>query len=379
MLTTNDLSKKEQRELRRWFTKIDEDTIELKIKGKGIINVVLIILALIPSLYYDFIKPSSSELFWNEIHISFNPNVYFEQQYRNVVSKNNPNMTIWNETKEEYINNLWQWREGLGWNKWDGYLNLAWYVILLGIIFWPTKRRVRFDRKRGIIYTYINKKFYLMEVNKLARPLPECFINTGGGIVFWLPPFKNTTPFLKHFPLGSMVFVSDYSMYLFELGSRVFLIPNAYKKSRAPILKKSLVDFMNPNIAPQRLSQIVNTLEAPKGLKEHLYSFLFGWIDEGLYTRNLPKQERLENMITGYFKENAPQIRVLPSYRMAYENEVHKFWGAPFLVIVNQEQNRKEGFIKVPCPDLYEYPKVSMHRPTNMPDPEWGNVKGKEV
>ena len=63
--------------------------------------------------------------------------------------------------------------------------------------FGQPKRRVRFDRKRGIIYTYVNKKFYLTEVNKLMRPLPEYFAFVGGAVFFWVHPYQQAKHFAK--------------------------------------------------------------------------------------------------------------------------------------------------------------------------------------
>ena len=83
----------------------------------------------------------------------------------------------------------------------------------LSTAFWPTKRRVRFDRKRGIIYTYVNKKFYLTEVNKLMRPLPEYFAFVGGAVFFWVHPYQQAKHF-ANFRRGSQMIVSDYTMWL---------------------------------------------------------------------------------------------------------------------------------------------------------------------
>ena len=87
----------------------------------------------------------------------------------------------------------------------------------LSTAFGQPKRRVRFDRKRGIIYTYVNKKFYLTEVNKLMRPFPEYLINTGGAVVFWVHPYEYPHK-IKIFRQGSQMIVSDYSMWLPMLG-----------------------------------------------------------------------------------------------------------------------------------------------------------------
>ena len=74
------------------------------------------------------------------------------------------------------------WDEYLSGYAWIGYFIAGKYVLFLIYCLWPTKRRVRFDRKRGIIYTYVNNKFYLTEVNKLMRPLPEYFAFVGGAV-----------------------------------------------------------------------------------------------------------------------------------------------------------------------------------------------------
>ncbi|WP_150539459.1 hypothetical protein [Actinobacillus vicugnae] len=372
MSTENNLSPRERRELRRWFRKIDEDTIELKIKWKGAFNIILIITMLFIPLYYDFIKPDSSERFRENFQFSFQPEKRFQKEYNQIVSDSDPNMTMYGDSKEEFMERMWNRHKHRVWN---GYLSIAWYVIALFILLYPSEGRVRFDRKRGIIYTYTNKRLYLTEINKLMRPLPEYFININS-LIFWIHPYSNKVKF-NNFPRHSRIVFCDYSMYLPVIFGGFSI--NIHKKNRSRYLKKYLVDFMNPNIPPERLSAMMNALESPKGLFERLISFLFGWIDEGLYTRRLPKQEKLEDMITQYFKEDAPKIRALPSCRLPYKEEIHKSRGAPLFKIITQDENRKAGFIKVPCPNLFEYPEVSMHKFEYMFDEEWGNVKGKEL
>ncbi|MCR1838031.1 hypothetical protein NSA18_09070 [Pasteurella caecimuris] len=372
MLTTNDLSKKEQRELRRWFTKIDEDTIELKIKWKGAFNLMLIALALLLPLYYDLIKPDSSERFREEIRFSFQPETRFKKEYNQIVSDTDSNMTMYGDTKEDFMKRMWERHKH---RVWDGYLSLAWYVVVLAIILFPSGKRVRFDRKRGIIYTYTNRRLYLTEINKLMCPLPEYFISSNS-FLFWIHPYSNKVRF-SSLARHSRILFMDYSMYLPAIFGGFCI--NIHRKNRARYLKKYLVDFMNPNTSSERISAMMNALETKKGFIERLCSFLFGWIDEGLYTRRLPEKEKLEGLIAQYFKNDAPKIRALPSCRQHYPTEISKFKGAPLFKIISQDENRKAGFIKVPCPNLFEYPEVSMHKSEYVFDEELGNVKGKEL
>ena len=177
--------------------------------------------------------------------------------------------------------------------------------------------------------------------------------------------------------------IFDYSIYIpWFFGGLIFLAARNdkfYKKSTAPKLKKYLVDFMNPNLPTGQLEAIMNALETPKSWYERICVFLFGWIDNGLYTKQLPKQEKLEEMIAKYFKEDAPKIRALPSYQIHYPSETSS-WKLPTpFKIISQDENRKAGFFKVPCPNLFEYPEESIHKSEYMFDDEWGNVKGKEL
>ncbi|WP_262404453.1 hypothetical protein [Aggregatibacter actinomycetemcomitans] len=74
-----------------------------------------------------------------------------------------------------------------------------------------------------------------------------------------------------------------------------------------------------------------------------------------------------------YFKEEASNITELPSFRTAndFDSARNQF---KITLIVSTEENRKRGFDKVPCPNLFDYPKEqSLHfsKIFRM----WGNIQ----
>ena len=352
----NELTKKEQRLMRHWFKKTGENTIELKEKRWAAVKIVLIILA-ITAVYYDFIDPRYQEFTIQELKFAFQPETRFQKEFSRIEDDNNPNYTRFGETKDEYMARMWERHKA---DVWVGYFIAGKYVLFLIYCLWPTKRRVRFDRKRGIIYTYVNKKFYLTEVNKLMRPFPEYLINTGGAVVFWVHPYEYPHK-IKIFRQGSQMIVSDYSMWLPMLGMIFTLNPKLYKKSSAATLKRFLVDFMNPDTPPERIASMMTALETRPGIFECLGKVLFGWIDGGLYCRKLPKDEVLEKEIEKYFAEQALKIKALPSCSMKVDIREKVTWKTGYLTIQSVELNRMLGFKRVPYKHLYEYPKRSMH------------------
>lgn len=352
----NELTKKEQRLMRHWFKKTSENTIELKEKRWAAVKIVLIILA-ITAVYYDFIYPRYQEFTIQELKFAFQPETRFQKEFSRIEDDNNPNYTRFGETKDEYMARMWERHKA---DVWVGYFIVGKYVLFLIYCLWPTKRRVRFDRKRSIIYTYVNKKFYLTEVNKLMRPLPEYFAFVGGAVFFWVHPYQQAKHF-ANFRRGSQMIVSDYSMWLPMLGMIFTLNPKLYKKSSAATLKRFLVDFMNPDTPPERIASMMTALETRPGIFECLGKVLFGWIDGGLYCRKLPKDEVLEKEIEKYFAEQALKIKALPSCSMKVDIREKVTWKTGYLTIQSVELNRMLGFKRVPYKHLYEYPKRSMH------------------
>ena len=353
----NELTKKEQRLMRHWFKKTGENTIELKEKRWAAVKIVLIIFTVI-AVYYNFIDPRYQNMTWRELQYSFQPMKAFEKSWEFYQDYDNPNITKAGQSKEDFMKENWD--EYLSGYAWIGYFIAGKYVLFLIYCLWPTKRRVRFDRKRGIIYTYVNKKFYLTEVNKLMRPFPEYLINTGGAVVFWVHPYEYPHK-IKIFRQGSQMIVSDYSMWLPMLGMIFTLNPKLYKKSSAATLKRFLVDFMNPDTPPERIASMMTALETRPGIFECLGKVLFGWIDGGLYCRKLPKDEVLEKEIEKYFAEQALKIKALPSCSMKVDIREKVTWKTGYLTIQSVELNRMLGFKRVPYKHLYEYPKRSMH------------------
>ena len=363
----NELTKKEQRLMRHWFKKTGENTIELKEKRWAAVKIVLIIFTVI-AVYYNFIDPRYQNMTKTHIYAAFQPEVWAEREYSKVASTSNPNVTRWGEPKEAYILEADETRKE---ERWWGYSTVGKYVLILIYCLWPTKRRVRFDRKRGIIYTYVNKKFYLTEVNKLMRPLPEYFAFVGGAVFFWVHPYQQAKHF-ANFRGGSQMIVSDYSMWLPMM---FMMFPGMYQRSKGAVLKRFLVDFMNPNTPPERIASMMKALETRPGIFEYLGKILFGWIDGGLYCRKLPKDELLEKEIEKYFAEQAPHITALPSFSMGtYEEGMELKWKFKNMKIISVEDNIKAGYGVMPCPNLYDYPIRSLHY--NRFGIAWGNEAG---
>jgi len=367
----NELTKKEQRLMRHWFKKTGENTIELKEKRWAAVKIVLIIFTVI-AVYYNFIDPRYQNMTKTHIYAAFQPEVWAEREYSKVASTSNPNVTRWGEPKEAYILEADETRKE---ERWWGYSTVGKYVLILIYCLWPTKRRVRFDRKRGIIYTYVNKKFYLTEVNKLMRPLPEYFAFVGGAVFFWVHPYQQAKHF-ANFRRGSQMIVSDYTMWLPMLAIMLGMVfPGMYQRSKGAVLKRFLVDFMNPNTPPERIASMMKALETRPGIFEYLGKVLFGWIDGGLYCRKLPNDEILEKEIERYFAEQAPQIKALPSFEMgSYEEGMELKWKFKNMKIISVEDNIKAGYGVMPCPNLYDYPIRSLHY--NRFSIAWGNEAG---
>ena len=371
----NELTKKEQRLMRHWFKKTGENTIELKEKRWAAVKIVLVII-LVAGVYYNFIDSRYNEMIWRDLELTFQPDKWAEKQYEYKKSDEDPNLTRWGETKEEFIISMKEHRkEKAGLIIGYIYFLTSLYILSLIYFLWPTKRRVRFDRKRGIIYTYVNNKFYLTEVNKLMRPLPEYFAFVGGAVFFWVHPYQQAKHF-ANFRRGSQMIVSDYTMWLPMLAIMLGMVfPGMYQRSKGAVLKRFLVDFMNPNTPPERIASMMKALETRPGIFEYLGKILFGWVDGGLYCRKLPKDELLEKEIEKYFAEQAPHITALPSFSMGtYEEGMELKWKFKNMKIISVEDNIKAGYGVMPCPNLYDYPIRSLHY--NRFGIAWGNEAG---
>ena len=371
----NELTKKEQRLMRHWFKKTGENTIELKEKRWAAVKIVLVII-LVAGVYYNFIDSRYNEMIWRDLELTFQPDKWAEKQYEYKKSDEDPNLTRWGETKEEFIISMKEHRkEKAGLIIGYIYFLTSLYILSLIYFLWPTKRRVRFDRKRGIIYTYVNNKFYLTEVNKLMRPLPEYFAFVGGAVFFWVHPYQQAKHF-ANFRRGSQMIVSDYTMWLPMLAIMLGMVfPGMYQRSKGAVLKRFLVDFMNPDTPPERIASMMKALETRPGIFEYLGKVLFGWIDGGLYCRKLPNDEILEKEIERYFAEQAPQIKALPSFEMgSYEEGMELKWKFKNMKIISVEDNIKAGYGVMPCPNLYDYPIRSLHY--NRFSIAWGNEAG---
>ena len=358
-----------KRMLRRCFVKIDDNTIEIKEK-RGVIVKLMTIFIITVFGYYNFIHPDYRQTTIDDLKFTFQPETRFQKELRWAADPTKPGYTRYGETEEEYLAEMWERHKG---SVWRGYVYPVMYFVLLLLLLKPTKRRARFDRKRGIIYTYVGKKLYVTEINKLMRPFPEYIAAINATVFFWVHPYRNkgTGGFCLK---GPQISVKDRSAWLpmLALIFLVYIKPDVAAYNTAPYLKKILVDFMNPDTPQERIDEIMHAIDGKKGFFERLFGLLFNWIDNGLYTKKLPKQAVLEEKLEEYFQKEAPDIHELPSFRIAndFDSAREQFKG---VLIVSTEQNKKQGFNKVPCPNLFEYPDESLHFSKLLGT--WGNIQ----
>ena len=358
-----------KRMLRRCFVKIDENTIEIKEK-RGVIIKLWVLFTMMVFGYYNFIHPDYRQTTFDDLKFTFQPETRFQKELRRVADPKKPGYTKYGDTEEEFLAEMWEIHKD---TVWRGYVYPIMYFLLLLILLKPAKRRARFDRKRGIIYTYMGKKLYVTEINKLMRPFPEYIVAINATVFLWVHPYKNKGTgglCLK----GPQISVIDRSAWfpMFALLFLVYIKPEVAAYNTAPYLKKILVDFMDPETPQERIDEILNAIDGKKGFFERISGFLFNWIDSGLYTKKLPKQAILEEKLEAYFDKEAPNIHELASYRIAnnFDSAREQF---KVVLIISPEQNRKQGFDKVPCPNLFKYPNESLHFSKLLGT--WGNVQ----
>ena len=358
-----------KRMLRRCFVKIDENTIEIKEK-RGVIIKLWVLFTTIVFGYYDFIHPKYKQVIYNELQFTFQPETRFQKEWELYQDPNNKGFTYAGKSRAQFIEKMKQITNG---DIWKGYFHVGKYLFLLFILLKPAKRRARLDRKRGIIYTYMGKKLYVTEINKLMRPFPEYIVAINATVFLWVHPYKNKGTgglCLK----GPQISVIDRSAWfpMFALLFLVYIKPEVAAYNTAPYLKKILVDFMDPETPQERIDEILNAIDGKKGFFERISGFLFNWIDSGLYTKKLPKQAILEEKLEAYFDKEAPNIHELASYRIAnnFDSAREQF---KVVLIISPEQNRKQGFDKVPCPNLFKYPNESLHFSKLLGT--WGNIQ----
>ncbi|MBN6071523.1 hypothetical protein HYE53_10690 [Aggregatibacter actinomycetemcomitans] len=359
-----------KRMLRRCFVKIDDNTLEIKEK-RGFICKLMAIFIILTFGYYQFLHPAYRQTTFDDLSFTFQPETRFQKAWELYQDPDNPGRSYAGSTKAEFMAEMWELHKG---RVWRGYVYPVMYFVLLLILVKPAKRRARLDRKRGIIYTCIGKKLYVTEINKLMRPFPEYIAAINASILFWVHPYQRKGTGTLWFK-GPQILVVDRSSWLpmFALLFLVYIKPDVVAYNTAPYLKKILVDFMNPNTPQERIDEILHAIDEKKGFFERISGFLFNWIDSGLYTKKLPKQALLEEKLADYFKEEAPHITELPSFRTAndFDSVRNQF---KITLIVSTEENRKRGFDKVPCPNLFDYPKEqSLHfsKIFRM----WGNIQ----
>ena len=358
-----------KRMLRRCFVKIDENTIEIKEK-RGVIIKLWVLFTMIIFGYYNFIHPDYRQTTFDDLKFTFQPETRFQKELRRVADPKKPGYTKYGDTEEEFLAEMWEIHKD---TVWRGYVYPIMYFLLLLILLKPAKRRARFDRKRGIIYTYMGKKLYVTEINKLMRPFPEYIAAMNASVFFWVHPYQRKGTGTICFK-GPQIIVVDRSSWLpmLALLFLVYIKPEVAAYNTAPYLKKILVDFMDPETPQERIDEILNAIDGKKGFFERISGFLFNWIDSGLYTKKLPKQAILEEKLEAYFDKEAPHIHELASYRIAnnFDSAREQF---KVVLIISPEQNRKQGFDKVPCPNLFKYPNESLHFSKLLGT--WGNVQ----
>ena len=358
-----------KRMLRRCFVKIDENTIEIKEK-RGVIIKLWVLFTMIVFGYYNFIHPDYRQTTFDDLKFTFQPETRFQKELRRVADPKKPGYTKYGDTEEEFLAEMWEIHKD---TVWRGYVYPIMYFLLLLILLKPAKRRARFDRKRGIIYTYMGKKLYVTEINKLMRPFPEYIAAMNASVFFWVHPYQRKGTGTICFK-GPQIIVVDRSSWLpmLALLFLVYIKPEVAAYNTAPYLKKILVDFMDPETPQERIDEILNAIDGKKGFFERISGFLFNWIDSGLYTKKLPKQAILEEKLEAYFDKEAPHIHELASYRIAnnFDSAREQF---KVVLIISPEQNRKQGFDKVPCPNLFKYPNESLHFSKLLGT--WGNVQ----
>ena len=358
-----------KRMLRRCFVKIDENTIEIKEK-RGVIIKLWVLFTMIVFGYYNFIHPDYRQTTFDDLKFTFQPETRFQKELRRVADPKKPGYTKYGDTEEEFLAEMWEIHKD---TVWRGYVYPIMYFLLLLILLKPAKRRARLDRKRGIIYTYMGKKLYVTEINKLMRPFPEYIAAMNASVFFWVHPYQRKGTGTICFK-GPQIIVVDRSSWLpmLALLFLVYIKPEVAAYNTAPYLKKILVDFMDPETPQERIDEILNAIEGKKGFFERISGFLFNWIDSGLYTKKLPKQAILEEKLEAYFDKEAPNIHELASYRIAnnFDSAREQF---KVVLIISPEQNRKQGFDKVPCPNLFKYPNESLHFSKLLGT--WGNIQ----
>ena len=96
--------------MRHWFKKTGENTIELKEKRWAAVKIVLVII-LVAGVYYNFIDSRYKETTWRHLELTFMPDKWAEKQYEYEQSDEDPNLTRWGETKEEFLISMKEYRK----------------------------------------------------------------------------------------------------------------------------------------------------------------------------------------------------------------------------------------------------------------------------
>ncbi|MDP8033853.1 hypothetical protein QJU43_06730 [Pasteurella atlantica] len=340
-MSVHQLSRREKYAIRRWFKKIDDNTLELKEQWLGPIKFIFLFMLSL-AVYYDFIHPEYRAMNIHSLQFSFMPKKVLERDFHYYREDSNKlGFTREGDSKAEYIAEMWEKHKH---RVWDGYGMVAYYIFLLTMILWPNKRRIRFDRKRGIIYTYAKGKLYVTEINKLVRPLHDYLdIRDPYKITIWVHPYIKTT---KYFADDSRMNFCDYSMWFWGMAQRP-------QRGNLFLMQRFLIDFMNPDVEPERLEGMMKAVSGWRDPLEWLIRLTVGLSDNGLYCKPLPRKAFLEKELAHYFSHIAPSIKQHPSWRRkAHYDDPKEFFNVK---AISDKENRRAGYSKVPCPNLFEY------------------------
>ncbi|MBS9783354.1 MAG: hypothetical protein KGV46_02245 [Pasteurella sp.] len=344
-MKTRQLTNDEAKQLSHWFTQIDENTIELKEKRWGAGKVLVLLL-----LFFIYAQGLMSAKYGEtNIHIlkfTFMPKTRFEQNWND--HKLLVEMGLSSQRSEkEFKASMWKkYKHRV---KYGYYMLLPWvFFLLIGSI--PSKRRIRFDRRRGIIYTYDRGKLHVTEINKLMRPLSEYIRLDIYGVHMWVHPYRYPKGMERLFAWQGFMTFSDASIWknLFNF---------QFQNSQAFLMQEIIVEFMNPATKPERVQELMRAIN----LKSHWSRMFLTWLEMGIYCKPLPKESVLEKELAHYFKEVAPTIEAHPSWFYWHDESRMRIYRKGMFFIVKVETNRLEGYTEVPCPTLFEIPEQSMH------------------
>ncbi|MBS9778365.1 MAG: hypothetical protein KGV50_06335 [Gammaproteobacteria bacterium] len=328
----NTLTKKEQQALRRWVKKIDDNTWEVKEHPYqrtlvafflacyfiGALTIVPLLTTKNTTHYGEDPWYSGWQMVAENIERTFMPRKIMEEHFKGYEDKNNIGYSYAGETKEEYIQGMLEYHSS---NIRNSRLIFAFFAFWILYLFWPTKKRLRIERKRRLAYTYIGRKFYLTELDKWTDSLANYFtVSDTAGINNYLTVGVHPTRYKKQGDTKSaLVKVTPFYTFYVGISLRLLLVSKNTKEeyvlmqSAMPnsILPRALIDFVNPDTPAEKLAEYERVITSPRSWQERIYDWCFAWLSTGLYCRRFPSQKRLQRDMERYFSEVAPQITEL--------------------------------------------------------------------